>query len=188
MRLIVFLLAALLSTAGCDRQKAPGSQAGGAANAAAPVPAATGLDRSHRGQSLPDVTIKNPDGGDTRLAAMHGVPVLINLWATWCAPCVKELPTLDRLAASHRIDGQLGVVTVSQDIGPQNSVRAFLANLKVQDIGAFHDPDMALSQAFNAQILPTTVLFDREGREVWRYVGDMDWTGAEAKALLSEVR
>ena len=58
--------------------------------------------------------------------------MLVNLWASWCAPCVKELPTLDKLAAAHRDDGQLGVIAVSQDSGPQESVDAFLAKLKVE--------------------------------------------------------
>jgi thiol-disulfide isomerase/thioredoxin len=115
------------------------------------------------------------------------VPVLVNLWASWCAPCVKELPTLDKLAAMHRDDGKLGVVAVSQDAGPQASVKAFLAKLKVKDLGAYHDPKSALSGALGPDtVLPTTILIDANGKEVWRYVGDLDWTGPEAAKLLSE--
>ena len=54
------------------------------------------------------MTFKNPDGGDISLAKFKGVPVLVNLWATWCAPCIKELPTLEKLADAHMTDGQLG--------------------------------------------------------------------------------
>ena len=116
-----------------------------------------------------------------------GVPVLVNLWASWCAPCIKELPTLDKLAASHREDGQLGVIAVSQDTGPQPSVEAFLKKLKVEDLGAYHDTKMALSGALGPDtVLPTSILYDAQGREVWRYVGDLDWTGAEAAKLLAE--
>jgi thiol-disulfide isomerase/thioredoxin len=115
------------------------------------------------------------------------VPVVVNLWATWCAPCVKELPTLDKLAASHRVDGQLGVIAVSQDDGPQPSVDAFLKKLKVTDLAAYHDPKMALSGALGPDtVLPTTILYDASGKEVWRYVGDLDWTSPEAAKLLSE--
>jgi hypothetical protein len=99
---------------------------------------------------------------------------------------VKELPTLNAVARSHDKDGSLGVIAVSQDMGPQGSVEAFLAKLKVDDLGAYHDPKMALSGALNAQVLPTTVLFDAQGREVWRYVGDLDWTGPEAAKVLAE--
>jgi thiol-disulfide isomerase/thioredoxin len=113
--------------------------------------------------------------------------VLVNLWATWCAPCVKELPTLDKLAAAHRDDGQLGVIAVSQDSGPQASVEAFLAKLKVGDLGAYQDPKMGLSGALGPDtVLPTTILFDADGKEVWRYVGDRDWTSPEAAKLLAE--
>ena len=179
MRLILLLLIALLA-GGCDRQKPPGQQ-GEAAGAEV-----KGVDRSRKGSLAPDVAFTDPDGGEISLADFRGVPVLVNLWATWCAPCVKELPTLDRLAASHRGDGALGVVALSQDMAPQGSVKAFLARLKVADLGAYHDPEMGLSGALGAQVLPTSVLYDAEGREVWRYVGDLDWTGAEAAKLLAE--
>lgn len=126
-------------------------------------------------------------GQPVDMAPYRGKVLLVNLWATWCAPCIKELPTLDRLAAADRLDGRLGVIAVSQDSGPQASVDAFLDKLKVQDLGAYHDPKMALSGALGVQVMPTTILFDADGREVWRYVGDLDWTGEEASRLLAEV-
>jgi thiol-disulfide isomerase/thioredoxin len=112
--------------------------------------------------------------------------VLVNLWATWCAPCVKELPTLDRLA--QQSGGKLRVVTISQDNAPRGSVSAFLEKLGTAELAPYHDPDMAMSGALNIQILPTSVLYDSQGREVWRYVGDLDWTSAEARKLLAEAR
>ena len=183
MRPIVLLLGCALLAAGCDRQKADGSQGAGAA---APADQQAGLDRSHKGAPFPDAVILDPDGEELALSEFKGVPVLVNLWATWCAPCVKELPTLDRLAARHRDDGSLGVIAVSQDMGPQSSVEAFLDKLGVADLAAYQDPEMKLTSAFDAQILPTTVLFDSAGREVWRYVGDLDWSGAEATKMLAE--
>ena len=182
MRFLVIPLA-ILALAGCSRtEQEPANQAEAAAEAG-PV---KGVDRSHKGKPAPDAMFNDPDGGEISLAEFKGVPVLVNLWATWCAPCIKELPTLDKLAASHRVDGQLGVIAVSQDMGPQLSVDAFLDKLKVQDLGAYHDQKMALSGALGVQVMPTTILFDAEGREVWRYVGDLDWTGEEAAKLLSE--
>ena len=145
-----------------------------------------GVDRSHKGEAAPTVMFKNPDGGDFSLAKSKGVPVLVNLWASWCAPCIKELPTLQKLEESHAIDGQLGVIAVSQDMAPKASVDAFLKSKAISRFAAFHDPDMALSSALKVQIMPTTVLYDRAGKEVWRYTGDLDWTGAEATKLLAE--
>ncbi|HET7816477.1 MAG TPA: TlpA disulfide reductase family protein [Sphingomicrobium sp.] len=145
-----------------------------------------GVDRSQKGRLAPETAFNDPDGGEISLADFKGSPVLVNLWATWCAPCVKELPTLDALARRHAVGGSIGIIAVSQDMGPHNSVRAFLERLKLSEIGAYHDPKMALSGALGAEVLPTTILFDSEGRELWRYVGDLDWTGEEAARLLAE--
>jgi len=145
-----------------------------------------GVDRSHKGQAAPATVFNDPDGGEISIADFKGTPVLVNLWATWCAPCVKELPTLDRLSDAHAPDGELGVIAVSQDMAPHASVEAFLKSNRIKDLGAYHDPKMALSGALGVQVMPTSILFDAQGREVWRYVGDLDWTGPEAARLLSE--
>jgi len=181
------MFCAAIALVACNKQApspAPDQNAATEAPASGPV---KGVDRSHKGEAAPAAEFDNPDGGKISLAKFKGVPVLVNLWASWCAPCVKELPTLDKLAASHRVDGQLGVIAVSQDSGPQASVVAFLAKLKVADLGAYHDPKMALSGALGPDtVLPTSILYDANGKEVWRYVGDLDWTGPEAAKLLSE--
>jgi thiol-disulfide isomerase/thioredoxin len=180
-RLIAILLVAWLA-AGCDRQKPEQPQA-----PAAETQSAKGLDRSHKGDPAPSVGFKNPDGGDFNLTKFRGGPVLVNLWASWCAPCVKELPTLQELEQSHNDDGALGVIAVSQDMAPHGSVDAFLAERDIGRFAAFHDPDMKLTDALKIQIMPTTILYDAQGKEVWRYVGDFDWTSDEAKKLLAEV-
>jgi thiol-disulfide isomerase/thioredoxin len=175
-----------IALAACQQKAEQQPAANEAAPAAEPGPQ-KGIDRSHKGQPAPAAMFNNPDGGEIGLAKFKGVPVLVNLWASWCAPCVKELPTLDKLAAAHRVDGQLGVIPVSQDSGPQASVKAFLAKLNVKDLGAYHDPKMALSGALGPDtVLPTSILYDADGKEVWRYVGDLDWTSPQAAKLLAE--
>ena len=183
MRLILSLL--LVSTmpliAGCDRQKEEAPQA----------PVATqdvkGADRSHKGEPAPTVKFKNPDGEEFDLGKFKGTPVLVNLWASWCAPCIKELPTLQQLEQAQAEEGKLGVIAVSQDMAPQGSVEAFLAERDLGRFAAYHDADMNLTSALNVQVMPTTILYDAQGRELWRYVGDLDWTGEEAAKLLAEV-
>jgi thiol-disulfide isomerase/thioredoxin len=182
VRLIVILLVALMA-AGCDRQKPDAPQA-----PAAEAQSAKGLDRSHKGEAAPAVKFKNPDGSDFDLTKFKGVPVLVNLWASWCAPCIKELPTLQQLEQSHNEDGALGVIAVSQDMAPQGSVDAFLAERDLGRFAAFHDAEMKLTDALGIQIMPTTILYGSDGKEIWRYVGDLDWTGEEAKKLLAEAR
>ncbi len=180
----VLLFSTLGMLAACGRQ----APAGDAANAGVEAPgvAVHGVDRSRVGRKAPETAFAGPDGGEVRLADFEGTPVLVNLWATWCAPCVKELPTLDALARSHRVDADLTVMAVSQDRGPPASVRAFLDKAGAKYLAAYHDPGMALSAALDAQVLPTSVLYDAHGREVWRYVGDLDWESGEALKLLDE--
>jgi len=180
VRLIVSLLLAF-ALAGCDRQKAEAPQA-----PVAEAEAGKGIDRSHKSEAAPATKFKNPDGGNFNLSKFRGTPVLVNLWASWCAPCIKELPTLQELEGDQAKEGKLGIIAVSQDMAPQGSVDAFLAERDIGRFAAYHDPDMGLSSALGVQILPTTILYDAQGKEVWRYVGDMDWTSAEAAKLLAE--
>ena len=170
---------AVLAILGCSKQPEPPANDAAAAEAAGPQ---KGVDRSHKGQSAPAVAFKDPDGEDASLADFRGTPVLVNLWATWCAPCVKELPTLDQLAKRKVVR----VLAISQDSRDRSGVAAFLDYHKL-DLPAFQDPMMGLAGALGPDtVLPTTILYDAEGREVWRYVGDLDWTGPEAARLLAE--
>ena len=187
MRLIALLLVALLglpTLGACDRQKADAPQA----PAAAAAPRLDPVDRSHKGEAAPTARFKNPDGGDFDLTKFKGTPVLVNLWASWCAPCVKELPTLQQLEAAQAKGGKLAVIAVSQDMAPQGSVDAFLAERDIGRFAAYHDADIKLTDALRIQVMPTTLLYDSQGKEVWRFIGDQDWNGAQAKALLAEAR
>jgi thiol-disulfide isomerase/thioredoxin len=182
MRPIV-LLCALAALAACNSNsgEAPANES----EAAQEEGETKGVDRSQKGKPAPDTTFLDAEGDEVTLAGFSGKPVLVNLWASWCAPCVKELPTLDRLAA-EKADGALTVLAVSQDTGPHASVVAFLQSHNIKQLDAHQDPKMALSGALGAQVLPVSVLFDARGQEVWRYVGDLDWTGEEAAKLLAE--
>src|SRR5687767_13929522 len=136
LRLILLLpalLTPLLASAGCDRQKHEGQQVEqrDVSESTADAGPVEGVDRSHKGKPAPDPTFHDLDGGDISLADFEGVPVLVNLWASWCAPCVKELPTLETLEQAQARDGQLGVIAVSQDMGPKPSVDAFLESKKI---------------------------------------------------------
>jgi thiol-disulfide isomerase/thioredoxin len=180
MRLLLIVIA--LAAAACSKQPEQATANGVETDAeGAPV---AGINRTHKGEAAPKAAFNAPDGAETNLDDFRGKPVLVNLWASWCAPCVKELPTLDRLADAQ--DGRLTVLAISQDTGPHPSVRAFLKSKGIKTLGAYHDPTMSMSGILEAQVLPSSVLFDAQGREVWRYVGDLDWTGAEAAKLLAE--
>jgi thiol-disulfide isomerase/thioredoxin len=118
------------------------------------------------------------------LAGFRGKPLLLNLWATWCAPCIKELPTLDALAA--REGEGLQVVTLSEDMEGRAKVETFLASRKFGQLEAWLDPEMKMMAALRVPTLPTTILYSAEGKEVWRFTGDEDWAGEEAAKLIAE--
>jgi thiol-disulfide isomerase/thioredoxin len=175
MLLVAMLLAALPA---CSPEAPDGQPAEAQASGA-------GVDRSHKGKLAPPTPFQNSDGKEVSLATFKGRPLLVNLWATWCAPCVKELPTLDRLARGAGANG-LQVLAISQDSGPRQSVIAFLKSIGIARLAPYQDPRMAMSGALGAEVLPTSILYDAEGRELWRYVGDLDWTGAEGAKLVAE--
>ncbi len=194
--LIVILLMMPLLTGGCDRQSNAPEQASASAPLAdetPPAPAVRGnapeamgmLDRSHRGEPASDLQFIDPAGKPVTIAAFAGKPVLLNLWATWCAPCVAEMPTLDGLA--DRLDGKVTVLAVSQDLEGAAKVDPFFRNAQFKRLQPYRDPQAALSIAYQAN-LPTTILFDSQGREVWRMLGGVNWAGDTATALIDEAR
>jgi thiol-disulfide isomerase/thioredoxin len=183
-RLIALLLGSLM-IAGCDRQSEPQPQASPSIAAAAPKqPEATGtLDISQRAAAAPKDGFLDPAGKAVTLAEFKGRPLLVNLWATWCGPCVREMPTLDNIAA--RAGDKLKVLTVSQDRQDVDITPTF-AKGGFKHLERYRDPENKLGFAFNTGMLPTTVLYDAQGKEVWRVVGAMDWNGPRANTLLAQ--
>ena len=175
------ILAVALLAGGCDRQTDSPAQPPAAAAPETPVGV---LDRSHKGAPLPALTVKDAGGKPLKLAELTGKPVLINLWATWCGPCVVELPTLNAIAADA--GAPVRVVTISQDSGDPGKVAAFLAERGGKALPAWIDPENDLSFHYQTGTLPTTVLYDAQGREVWRFVGGKEWNSAEAAKLIAE--
>jgi thiol-disulfide isomerase/thioredoxin len=178
---------------GCDRQSGEAAQPRASASAAASADAAPAaaaspqgvIDRSHKGSALPDFTLTDAAGRRATLASFKGKPLLVNLWATWCAPCVVELPMLDKLAAGSA--GRLKVLTVSQDMASTSAkVAPFLAGKGVAHLEPWLDPKGDLAMHYQANTLPTTIYYDAQGREVWRFVGGHDWTSAATATMLAE--
>ena len=184
MRPLIVLLLGCLSIAGCDRQSAPEPQAKPDATPAPAGAELTGtLDISQRGKSGPDESFFDPDGKTVTLASFKGKPLLVNLWATWCGPCVREMPTLEKVA--ERAGDKLKVLTVSQD-REGIDIGATFTKGGFKLLERYRDPENKLGFAFSTGVLPTTVLYDAEGKEVWRVTGGMDWNGPRANTLLAE--
>lgn len=177
------------SIAGCDREKAGAEQAGqGQANVSAGQAKGVGqfeyiVDRSHKGKAAPTAGFTGPDDAAVTLAAFKGKPLLVNLWATWCAPCVAEMPTLDALAAKS--GERMAVIAVAQDLQGAEVVDPWFQKAGLKALQPYLDPENGLLDAANSA-LPTSIFYDAEGREIWRVVGAIDWQGKEARALLAE--
>ncbi len=122
-------------------------------------------------------------GNRVRLAEFEGRVVLLNFWATWCAPCVREMPSLDRLQAALGERG-LSVVAVSIDRGGVKAIRPFAKRLGLTHMGLYHDPKGALIRAFGVTGLPASFVIDRNGNIAGAYAGPAEWDGPEARALI----
>ena len=170
-----------LVLAGCDRESAETAQPEGAASGEA----LTGkIDRAFAGEAMPAVELTDPDGATLAMASLAGKPVLVNLWATWCVPCVTEMPLLDALAGE--LGAEVEVLTVSEDMQGAEKVVPFFATRKFAHLPQWMDPENALPPALGGASLPLTVLYDAEGKELWRVAGGFDWGSAEAREMIAE--
>lgn len=190
MRTVLFMVL-MLNLAACDRDSSEAGQefAGGKAEEAGEAieggQSLVGkLDISQRGSAMVDTSFQAPDGSTVQLSDFIGKPVLVNIWATWCAPCIVEMPMLDKLAAREK--DRLKVLVVSQDLQGAEKVVPFFARGDFEELEPYVDPENGLSFGFGSGLMPTTVLYDAQGKEVWRVIGAMDWDGAKAAALLEE--
>jgi thiol-disulfide isomerase/thioredoxin len=133
------------------------------------------------GATLPAFQFFTPDNQARTLADYRGRGVVLNLWATWCGPCVAELPTLDALAATVAAD-DIVVLPLSSDAGGAASVRAFYDGHDIGHLPVLLDPGGAVTQAWQVPGIPVTVIFDRGGHPRARLVGGADWSAPAAVA------
>jgi thiol-disulfide isomerase/thioredoxin len=175
VRLVMILLPLIALTA-CDRQSGDKGQD-------FPIKAeAAKVDQSKRGTEMPAMPFLGPDGGPATLTKFRGKPLLVNLWATWCAPCIAEMPALDALAVREK--GRLQVIVVSQDMAGRRVVDPYFAKAKFTMLQPYLDKDNVLPLALKTETMPTTLFYDAAGNEQWRVFGAMDWKGAKAKDLI----
>ena len=146
-----------------------------------PPPALAKLVPDTRPKTIPAVAFTDAKGERLSLATFHGRYVLLNLWATWCAPCVKELPALARL---HRALPALTIIPVSEGQESAKDTAAFLKAHGAGSLGVYLDSDHAFLAAFGAFGLPLSALIDPSGHERARAIGPADWDAPSAVAWL----
>ena len=178
--LVARLALAAIVTAFAAQSSVAGAQAAAGATEAPPGFAAVTPPRA-----VPDMAFLTADG-ETSLAAYRGKVVVLNFWATWCAPCVREMPSLDRLQAMLGGD-ELEVIALSEDRGGMPLVIGFYKRYGLEHLARYLDPSGRVAAALGVVGMPTTVVIDREGREIGRMVGPTEWDSPAALALIRSV-
>lgn len=136
-------------------------------------------------EPLADVNFVDGTGTPKTLKDFRGKTILLNLWATWCAPCRHEMPSLDRLQAELGSD-KFEVVALAVDRSGADAAKKFLDDTGVKALKLYADPTTRSGSALKAIGMPTTILIDTEGREIGRLPGPAEWDSADAKRLIAE--
>ena len=195
---LAFGVVALLGLAGVAAFYSGAGDAGNSASCAAArktvaamAPLARGevaaVQVSARPVPAPELAFTGPDGQPTTLSAFRGRAVLVNLWATWCAPCLKEMPALDGLQGAEG-GADFAVVAINIDTRNLDKPRNWLAEAGIRRLSYYADPQAGVFQvlrtARKVEGMPVSLIVDREGCELAILQGPADWASAEAKALI----
>jgi thiol-disulfide isomerase/thioredoxin len=130
----------------------------------------------------PAISLSDITGRSVELSELHGKLVIINLWATWCAPCLREMPSLERLQS--RFGERIAVLAVSEDRGGNKTVEPFIDKLGLKSVKVYIDPKSEVGHAFGARGLPTSFLIDREGKVLGRVEGAAEWDSPKILGVL----
>lgn len=165
-----------------DTQK-PETPQGAAQTAPTPAVRPGNIDRSQAGKAGPAAAFVDRTEKPLRLAAFAGQPVLVNLWATWCAPCIKELPSLGMLQQELGGD-QFQVVTIAIDERDPAKIEPFLATHGAATLPVLIDRDRTIETVAQVIALPTSLLVDRDGKVKAMVTGDACWNSGTALAAV----
>ncbi len=144
------------------------------------------LHALHQPRKLDDLKWLAADGTAVSLADFAGKGVVLNLWATWCVPCVREMPALDALAQAVAGSGVV-VLPLSSDRGGAQAVQRFYDQRGIKRLPVMLDPGSAVSEALNIRGIPTTFLIDKHGQEVGWLEGAIDWASPDAITVVKKV-
>ena len=134
-------------------------------------------------KKLTNISFKDAAGKQVRLSDWQGKAVLLNIWATWCVPCRREMPALDVLQGKLG-DSRFEVVAISVDGGTLEKPRKFLTKLGIKNLSLYADPSKKVSQDLRAFGLPVTILVNHKGEELGWYAGEMEWASQDAFDLV----
>jgi thiol-disulfide isomerase/thioredoxin len=133
----------------------------------------------------PTISVVDLAGNTVSLSDFAGRLVLINFWATWCEPCLREMPSLERMQS--RLGNKITVVAISEDRGGSKTVEPFINKLGLKSFKTYLDPKSDAGRAFKVAGLPTSFLIDREGRVLGRVEGAAEWDSPKLLEVLKSV-
>jgi thiol-disulfide isomerase/thioredoxin len=144
---------------------------------------ATALVPTEPPVAAPDIIFVAANGAEHRLEEFTGHGLVINLWATWCMPCIEEMPSLERLSRTLAPD-DIAVLPLSSDRGGASAVEAFFREHDITGLPILLDPKGAAAHAAHARGIPTSLIIDKQGRERARLEGSADWSTPAAAAIV----
>lgn len=131
---------------------------------------------------LPDAVLLDATDGPRSLAEYRGQWVVVNFWATWCAPCRHEMPSLDRLQQAMP---EIAVLPIATGRNAVPGIEKFYETAEIRNLPILRDPKSELARGANVMGLPLTVILNPEGQEIARLIGDAEWDSDSAKAILA---
>ncbi|MDO9638924.1 MAG: TlpA disulfide reductase family protein [Pseudotabrizicola sp.] len=131
--------------------------------------------------ALAEVGLLDAEDNPKSMAEYHGKWVVLNFWATWCAPCRHEMPSLDRLQAAMP---DIAVVPVATGRNAVPGIQKFYAEAGIENLPVLRDPTSDLARSASVMALPVTLILNPQGQEVARLIGDAEWDSDSAKAVL----
>lgn len=135
---------------------------------------------------VPEIAFLDASGNSVALGDLKGRVVLINLWATWCPPCIRELPALERLQARFS-NQEFVVIPIATDREGLSLARPFYERLKIRSLGLYADPDHALGAFFPLDVFPANFILDRNGEMIAFLRSYVDWDAPEAETMVKEL-
>ena len=134
-------------------------------------------------QPAPEVGFTDMEGKPVKLADFKGKVLVLNLWATWCLPCLEEMPSLEQLQIN--IPDRLVVIAVSEDRGGKTMVEPFVEKLGLKKVKIYLDPKSDVGHAFEVRGLPTSIVIGAEGKVLGKVEGAADWDSIEMRDALT---
>ncbi len=136
-------------------------------------------------KSFPNLLILDADENVTEIGYKKGI-LVINFWATWCAPCKKEMPSLNTLAQNMRHE-DLQIITVASGRNSKEAIDAFFKDYNLINLSKYRDPKGKMAIKYGVTALPTTVVIDPTGVEIGRIIGDIDWDTANVREFFKKL-